>query len=97
MMTIPPIDQEWGCSPKYHFSGFKHITDDMSAFRDENGKIRTSPVSDAYWDICECKPCIEDRTNYIAEKAAEEILSEKDCHCGSGCMSCLGMSWRDFL
>lgn len=38
--------------------------------------IGTSPVSDAYWKLCECGLCLSERTEFIARGAAEQILKD---------------------
>jgi hypothetical protein len=45
---------------------------------DEDGKYQrfgSSPVSGAYWKMCECELCIMDRTEIISMGEAQEILN----------------------
>lgn len=38
----------------------------------------SSPVKDAYWKICECALCLEERSSIIARGAAEELMRHQD-------------------
>lgn len=61
------------------------------------------PVRDEYWDDPITQDNIDSQiaSKLIQEDYEEEIEDKKkypgDCSCGSVCMSCLGMSYRDFI
>ena len=40
-------------------------------------RYETSPVKNAYWKICECAVCLDERTVFIARGAAEDLLKHQ--------------------